>query len=88
MMDRWHDAVLRLGHELGAGGSFDLDFHTIPCYGDDALLRKHTVSKRSRRQCGVLAFLDRDAEARFFAYANATVRKKDQNDEILRFVET
>ena len=88
LMDRWHAAVHHLGVDLGDGGSFDLDFHTIPYHGDDALLQKHYVSKRSRRQRGVLAFLARDAEARFFAYANATVRKPDQNDEILRFVET
>ncbi len=87
LMDRWHDAVRGLGVDLGERGSFDLDFHTIPYHGDDALIQKHYVSKRSRRQRGVLAFLVRDADARFFAYANANLRKKDQNDEILRFVE-
>ena len=87
LMHRWHDAVRSLGVNLGAGESFDLDFHTIPYHGDDALIQKHYVSKRSRRQRGVLAFLARDAGARFFAYANANVRKKDQNDEILRFAQ-
>ena len=48
---------------------------------------KHYVSKRSRRQKGLLAFLAQDAETRVFCYANAEVRKEDQNDEILRFVE-
>ena len=43
------------------------------------------MSKRSRRQRGVLAFLVRDADAGLFA--NATVRTADQNDGILRFVE-
>jgi hypothetical protein len=45
------------------------------------------VSKRSRRQKGLLAFLARDADPRVFCSANAEVRKADQNDEILRFVE-
>jgi hypothetical protein len=49
-------------------------------------MEKHYVSKRSRRQKGVLAFLARDAETRVFCYANATVRKNDQNDEVLKFV--
>lgn len=61
------------------------DFHTIPYHGDRAL--KHYVSKRSRRQKGILAFLARDADARVFCYANAKVRKENQNHEILRFVE-
>ncbi len=65
LMDRWHAAVHGLGVDLGGCGSFDLDFHTIPYHGDDALIQKHYVSKRSRRQRGVLAFLVRDADARF-----------------------
>ena len=85
LMRHWFDAVSRLG--LGRGVSFDLDFHTIPFHGEDALVQKHYVSKRSRRQKGILAFLAQDADTRVFCYANAQVRKEDQNDEILRFVE-
>jgi hypothetical protein len=85
LMRGWFGAVTRLG--LTQGASFDLDFHTIPFHGDDALMQKHYVSKRSRRQKGLLAFLAQDAEKRVFCYANAEVRKEDQNDEIFRFVE-
>jgi hypothetical protein len=85
LMRLWFDAMSRLG--LGRGASFDLDFHTIPFHGEDALLEKHYVSKRSRRQKGVLAFLAQDADTRVFCYANAEVRKKQQNDEILAFVD-
>jgi hypothetical protein len=81
----WFDAVGQLG--LVRGLSFDLDFHTIPFHGEDALMEKHYVSKRSRRQKGILAFLVQDADQRVFCYANAEIRKEDQNDEILRFVE-
>src|ERR1700746_590410 len=84
-MRRWFNAVSRLG--LDRGHSFDLDFHTIPFHGEDALIEKHYVSKRSRRQKGILAFLAQDAETRVFCYANAELRKDQQNDEILRFVE-
>jgi hypothetical protein len=85
LMHRWFDAVGKLG--LSRGDSFDLDFHSIPFHGEDALLQKHYVSKRSRRQKGILAFLAQDASTRVFCYANADVRKEDQNDEILQFVE-
>jgi hypothetical protein len=84
LMRRWFDAVSRLG--LPRGHSFDLDFHTMPFHGDDALIEKHYVSKRSRRQKGILAFLVQDAETRVFCYANGELRKGEQNDEILRFV--
>ena len=84
LMRRWFDAVGRLG--LPRGRSFDLDFHTIPFHGEDALIEKHYVSKRSRRQKGILAFLAQDAETRVFCYANGELRKDQQNDEVLRFV--
>lgn len=85
LMHRWYHAALKLGVQLGGGRSFDLDFHTIPYHGDDALLEKHYVSKRSRRQRGILTFLARDADARIFSYADSTLRKKDQNDAVLQF---
>jgi hypothetical protein len=85
LMRDWFDVVSRLGVKWGT--SFDLDFHTIPFHGDDALVEKHYVSKRSRRQKGILAFLAQDAETRVFCYANGELRKDQQNDEVLRFVE-
>jgi hypothetical protein len=85
LMSRWFDALKALDFQHGV--SFDVDFHSIPFHGEDALLQKHYISKRSRRQKGVLAFLAQDADKRVFCYANAAVRKENQNDEILRFVE-
>ena len=85
LMRHWFDAMGKLGLERGK--SFDLDFHTIPFHGEDALIEKHYVSKRSRRQKGMLAFLAQDADTRVFCYANGELRKDQQNDEILRFVE-
>jgi hypothetical protein len=84
LMRLWHDAASTLG--LPHGVSFDLDFHTIPFHGEDALVQKHDVSKRSRRQKGMLAFLAHDADTRVFCYANGQLRKEAQNDEILQFV--
>src|SRR5512135_3282240 len=85
LMRRWFDVMGRLG--LPRGRSFDLDFHTIPFHGEDALIEKHYVSKRSRRQKGILAFLAQDADTRVFCYANGELRTDQQHDEILRFVQ-
>jgi hypothetical protein len=83
-MRQWFETMKRLG--LPRGESFDLDFHTIPFHGEDALLQKHYVSRRSRRQKGVLAFVAQDADTHVFCYGNAQVRKENQNDEVLEFV--
>lgn len=84
VMTHWFDAISRLG--LTHGRSFDLDFHTIPFHGEDALVEKHYISKRSRKQKGILAFLAQDGDHQFFCYANCDLRKKEQNDEIKAFV--
>jgi hypothetical protein len=84
LMRQWFDALSSAG--LPRGTSFDLDFHTIPHHGNDPLLEKHYVSKRSRRQKGMLAFLAHDANTRVFCYAQADIRKQDQHDEVLNFV--
>ena len=83
LMRAWFEAMGDLG--LRRGVSFDLDFHTIPFHGEDALVEKHYVSKRSRSQKGILAFVAQDASARVFCYGNSDLRKGEQNDEILRF---
>ena len=85
LMKLWFDEVGKLGLERGV--SFNLDFHTIPFHGEDALLAKHYIAKRSRRQKGLLAFIAQEEENQVFCYTNADLRKDEQHDEVLRFVE-
>jgi hypothetical protein len=85
LMHSWFQAVRKLG--LGWGNSFNLDFHTIPFHGEDALVQKHYVTKRSRRQKGILAFIAEDYEQRVFCYGNTDLRSEQHAEEILRFVE-
>ena len=84
LMKLWFDEVGKLGLERGV--SFNLDFHTIPFHGEDALLEKHYISKRSRRQKGLLAFIAQEEENQVFCYTTADLRKEEQHDEVLRFV--
>jgi transposase len=85
LMRHWYDAVRILGLKFGV--SFDLDFHTIPFHGNDALVDKHYVSKRSRKQKGMLAFVVQDDATRVFCYGNTELEKKDRADQVLRFAE-
>jgi len=81
----WHAQVA--GDELFEGSSFNLDFHSVPFHGDDPLVERHYVSMRSRRQPSVLTFLAQDAVGHSFCYSNADIRRGEQRDEVLRFVE-
>jgi len=81
----WHDFVA--GNKLVNAESFNLDFHSVPYYGEHPVVQRHYVSARSRRQLSVLVFVAQDAEGRAFCYTNADLRKGEEADEILRFVE-
>ncbi len=85
LLGAWHDRVH--GDALFPGDSFDLDFHSLPYYGEDPLIERHYVSMRSRRQPSVLVFLAQDADSRSFCYSNADIRKGEEKDEILKFVD-
>jgi len=81
----WNRAVHPEG--LLAGRSFNLDFHSVPYYGEDPVVERHYVSARSRRQKSVLAFLAQDAEDHAFCYSNADLRKGEEAREVMRFVQ-
>jgi hypothetical protein len=72
---------------LFPGRSFNLDFHSVPYYGEHPVVERHYVSARSRRQPSILAFLAQDADSRTFCYSNADLRKGEEADEILRFID-
>jgi len=67
--------------------SFNLDFHSIAYFGEDPFVEKHYVPRRSQRRQAVLAFLAQDAQGQVFCYSNADLRKGEEADEVLRFVE-
>jgi hypothetical protein len=80
----WHEQLR--GEGLFTGRSFDLDFHSVPYYGEHPLVERHYVSARSRRQPSILVFLAQDAEGRAFCYSNADIRKTEEPEEIFRFI--
>ena len=85
LLAAWHRAVT--DEPLFDAHSFNLDFHSVPYYGDDPQVQRHFVSARSRAQPSVLAFLAQDASGRAFCYSNADLRKGEEAEEIFRFIE-
>jgi hypothetical protein len=80
----WH---ARVSGDLFAGESLNLDFHSVPYFGEHPLVQSHYLAKRSRRQPSILVFLAQDADAQVFCYANADIRKGEEADEIFRFID-
>ena len=84
LLARWHAQV---SADLFTGASLNLDFHSVPYFGEHPLVESHYLAKRSRRQPSILVFLAQDPEAQVFCYANADIRKGEEADEIFRFID-
>ena len=69
---------------LGDQG-LNLDFHTIMSYGEDTILDKHYVPRRSQRTRSVLTFIAQDGEQRTILYANAELTARQQSGEVIEF---
>ncbi len=76
-------AMLAAG--LAEGGDFDVDFHAVMHWGEDAALEKHYVPRRSQRTRSVLTFFAQDAGTHNLVYANADISKAAQARELLAF---
>jgi hypothetical protein len=76
-------AMLATG--LADGADFDLDFHAVMHWGEDAALEKHYVPRRSQRTRSVLTFFAQDAGTHNLVYANADISKAAQARETLAF---
>ncbi len=70
-----------------SGESFNLDFQSLPYFGEEDVIEKHYVSMRSRRQKAILVFFAQDVKSKIFCYSNADLRKGEEVDEIFRFIE-
>ena len=77
--------VLRQEKLLDAA-SFNLDFHTIPFFGEDEFVERHYLSKRSRSQKSIPIFLAQDADSQVICYSLANLLKREQADSVLRFI--
>jgi Transposase DDE domain len=80
----WHAQLT--GENILSAESFNLDFHSVPYFGDHPLVESHYLSKRSRRQPSILTFLAQDADSQVFCYSNADIRKGEEAEEIFRFI--
>jgi len=80
-------AALRpLGLATGEEG-FNCDFHAIRHHGQDAVLEKHYVPRRSQRTRAVLTFFAQDHASAEMVYANADITKAEQAAEIIAFAD-
>lgn len=79
-------ALRPLGLATGEAG-FNCDFHAIRHHGEQAVLEKHYIPRRSQRTRAVLTFFAQDHATADMVYANADITKAEQAAEIIAFAD-
>lgn len=70
-----------------SGETINLDFHTIPHYGENPPLDNHWSGSRNKALKSAYTFIAQDAESRMISYINADIKKGRESEEILHFVD-
>ena len=72
--------------EIFSGNTINLDFHSIPHFGEGTEMEKVWCGARNKALKGANTFFAADAETNALLYANADVLRKEESGEVLRFV--
>src|SRR4030065_720142 len=68
------------------GDTINLDFHSIPHYGEKSEMDENWVGAKHQRLKSALTLFAQDGESRHLLYANADIDRVDESNEIVNFV--
>lgn len=72
---------------LLSGSTINIDFHSIPHFGEQSEMEKVWCGARNKAMKGANTFFAQDAETNALLYANADVLRKDGAEEVTHFVD-
>ena len=64
----------------------NLDFHTVPHFGEESVLQKHWAGARNKVMKGALTLFAQDAASKLILYTAADIRKQEADDQVLDFL--
>jgi len=87
-LSRLQRAFVRQGGRLGLydGEIVNLDFHTIPHFGDESVLESHWAGARGRVMKGALSLFAQDAESKLMLYTAADIQSNEADGQVLEFL--
>lgn len=85
---RLQQAFVRRAAKLGLydGTVINLDFHTVPHYGDESVLETHWAGARGKRMKGALTLFAQDAESKLMLYTAADIQHAEADQQVLAFL--
>jgi len=85
---RLQKAFVREAHKIGLyhRNIINLDFHTVPHYGDESVLEEHWAGARGKRMKGALTLFAQDAMSKLILYTAADIKRNESDDQALEFL--
>lgn len=85
---RLQSAFVKRAAKLGLYGGkvVNLDFHTVPHFGDESVLEKHWAGSRNKVMKGALTLVVQDAESKLVVYTQADIRKSEADIQVTEFM--
>jgi len=85
---RLQKAFIREACRLGLydGSIINMDFHTIPHYGDESVLEEHWAGMRGKRIKGALTLFAQDAVSKLILYTASDIKRSESDDQVLTFL--
>jgi len=68
------------------GSIINLDFHTIPHFGEESVLDEHWAGARNKRMKGALTLFTQDAGSKLILYTAADIQRNEADDQVLSFL--
>ena len=64
----------------------NLDFHTVPHFGDESVLQKHWAGSRNKKMKGALTLIGQDAQSKLILYTAADINRQEADDQVFEFL--
>ena len=64
----------------------NLDFHTVPHFGDESVLEKHWAGARNKVMKGALTLFAQDADSKLIVYTAADIQRQEADSQVLDFL--
>lgn len=84
LLRKWNVVLKDKGYIQGR--HINLDFHSIPHWGEESQLENHWVPTRGKAMKSVLSFFAQDLDTTYLCYSNGQLSKEEAPDEIINFV--
>jgi transposase len=71
---------------LYSGKVINMDFHTVPHFGEESVLENHWAGARNKRMKGALTLFAQDAETKLILYTGADIQHSEADEQAMNFL--